>query len=155
MSVNKAIIVGHLGRDPEMKSFSNGGQVANFSVATTEKWRDKNTGESKEATEWHRIQASGKLAEIVGQYVKKGSLVYVEGSLRTRKWTDQSGAEKSVTEIRADMLRMLSGRSGAGNENGGSAPRTGAAPKAANSRQPVADAGEDFHGDAFDEDIPF
>lgn len=109
-SVNKAIIVGHLGRDPEMRTFPSGDQFANVTIATTDKWKDKQTGEQREATEWHRVVFNGKLAEIVGQYLKKGALVYVEGSIRTRKWTDQSGVEKYSTEIRADQMQMLGGR---------------------------------------------
>ncbi len=89
-SVNKVIIVGNLGKDPEMRSFPSGDQVANVTIATTDKWKDKQSGEMKEATEWHRVVFNGRLAEIVGQYLRKGSQVYVEGSLRTRKWTDQS-----------------------------------------------------------------
>ena len=92
-SINKVIIVGNLGKDPEMRSFPNGDQIANVSIATTDRWKDKTSGEMKEATEWHRINFNGRLAEIVGQYLKKGSLVYVEGSLRTRKWTDKDGVE--------------------------------------------------------------
>ena len=106
-SINKVIIVGNLGKDPEMRSFPNGDQVANVSIATTDRWKDKTSGEMKEATEWHRINFNGRLAEIVGQYLKKGSQVYVEGSLRTRKWTDKDGVEKFTTEIRADQMQML------------------------------------------------
>ncbi|WP_208935849.1 single-stranded DNA-binding protein, partial [Paracidovorax avenae] len=118
-SVNKVIIVGNLGRDPEMRTFPSGDQVANVTIATTDRWRDKNTGENKEATEWHRIVFNGRLAEIVGQYLRKGSQVYVEGSLRTRKWTDQSGQEKFTTEIRADTMQMLGSRQGMGGGQGG------------------------------------
>ena len=107
-SVNKVIIVGNLGRDPEVRSFPDGGRVANVAIATTDKWKDKQTQEMKEATEWHRVQFTGRLAEIVEQYLKKGSQVYVEGSLRTRKWTDKDGTEKYSTEIRADSMQMLS-----------------------------------------------
>lgn len=111
-SVNKVIIVGHLGRDPEMKTFPSGDQVANVTIATTDRWRDKNSGENKEATEWHRVTFHGRLAEIVGQYLRKGSQVYVEGSLKTRKWTDQAtGQERYGTEIRADSMQMLGGKS--------------------------------------------
>ncbi len=117
-SVNKVIIVGNLGRDPEMRTFPSGDQVANVTIATTDRWRDKNTGENKEATEWHRVVFNGRLAEIVGQYLRKGSQVYVEGSLRTRKWTDQSGVEKYSTEIRADTMQMLGSRQGAGQGGG-------------------------------------
>jgi single-strand DNA-binding protein len=95
-SVNKVIIVGNLGRDPEMRTFPSGDQVANVTIATTDRWRDKNTGENKEATEWHRVVFNGRLAEIVGQYLRKGSQVYVEGSLRTRKWTDQAAARNAT-----------------------------------------------------------
>lgn len=110
-SVNKVTIVGNLGRDPEMRSFSSGDQVANVTIATTDRWKDRNTGEQKEATEWHRVVFNGKLAEIVGQYLRKGSQVYVEGSLRTRKWTDQaSGQERYATEVRADVMQMLGTR---------------------------------------------
>ena len=109
-SVNKVIVVGNLGRDPEMRTFPSGDSLANVTVATTEKWRDKQTGESKSHTEWHRVVFNGRLAEIAGQYLRKGSLVYIEGSLRTRKWTDQSGMEKSTVEIRADQMTMLGGR---------------------------------------------
>ncbi|MDR3067159.1 MULTISPECIES: single-stranded DNA-binding protein [Comamonas] len=119
-SVNKVIIVGNLGRDPEMRTFPSGDQVANVTIATTDRWRDKNTGENREATEWHRVVFNGKLAEIVGQYLRKGSQVYVEGSLRTRKWTDQaSGQERYATEIRADSMQMLGSRQGGGQQQGG------------------------------------
>ena len=114
-SVNKVIIGGNLGRDPEMRTFPSGDQVANVTIATTDRWRDKNTGENKEATEWHRVVFNGRLAEIVGQYLRKGSQVYVEGSLRTRKWTDQAtGQERYATEIRADTMQMLGSRQGMG-----------------------------------------
>ena len=114
-SVNKVIIVGNLGRDPEIRTFPSGDQVANVTIATTDRWRDKNSGENKEATEWHRVVFNGRLAEIVGQYLRKGSQVYVEGSLRTRKWTDQaSGQERYATEIRADSMQMLGQRGESG-----------------------------------------
>ena len=120
-SVNKVIIVGNLGRDPEMRTFPSGDQVANVTVATTDKWKDKQTGEMKEATEWHRITFNGRLAEIAGQYLRKGSQVYVEGSLRTRKWTDQSGAARKSTAPRSapTVCRCwASGRTGAAREAG-------------------------------------
>ena len=111
-SLNKVQIIGNLGRDPEMRTFPSGDQAANVTIATTDRWKDKNSGEQKEATEWHRVTFHGKLAEIVGQYLRKGSQVYVEGSLRTRKWTDQaSGQERYATEIRADSMQMLGGKS--------------------------------------------
>lgn len=111
-SINKVTIIGNLGKDPEMRTFPDGGQIANVTIATTDKWKDKTTGEAKEHTEWHRVAFNGRLAEIVGQYLRKGSQVYIEGSLRTRKWTDQSGIEKYTTEIRADQMQMLSSRQG-------------------------------------------
>ena len=110
-SVNKVIIVGNLGRDPEIKVFPSGDQVANVTLATTDKWRDKQTGETKEHTEWHRLVFNGRLAEIAGQYLRKGSQIYVEGSIRTRKWTDQqSGQDRYSTEIRVDQMQMLGGK---------------------------------------------
>jgi single-strand DNA-binding protein len=106
-NVNKAIVMGVLGRDPETKNFPNGGSVTTFSVATSEFWKDKTTGERKEATEWRRITTSNRLAEIASKYLKKGSKAYIEGSLRTRKWKDQNGVDREVTEIRADVLQLL------------------------------------------------
>jgi single-strand DNA-binding protein len=106
-SVNKVIIVGNLGRDPETRYMPSGDAMTNIAVATTDKWKDKASGEQKEATEWHRIAFFGKLAEIAGQYLKKGSQVYIEGKLQTRKWTDKDGIEKYTTEIIASSLQML------------------------------------------------
>lgn len=105
--INKVILVGTLGQDPESKSFPNGGSVCNFSIATTESWKDKNTGEQKTITEWHRIVANGKVGEICQQYLKKGSKVYLEGSLRTRQWQDQNGHDRYVTEVRISEMQML------------------------------------------------
>ena len=107
-SVNKVIIVGRLGQDPEVRQFQNGGGVTNINVATSEKWTDRNTGEPRESTEWHRISLFNRLGEIAAQYLRKGSLVYIEGSLNTRKYTDQQGIERHTTEIRASEMRMLS-----------------------------------------------
>jgi len=158
-SINKVIIVGNLGKDPEMRSFPNGDQIANVSIATTDRWKDKTSGEMKEATEWHRINFNGRLAEIVGQYLKKGSQVYVEGSLRTRKWTDKDGVEKFSTEIRADQMQMLGSRQGMGGgapdseESGYSAPRAPAARPAAAPKAVPAKAASGF--DDMDDDIPF
>ena len=106
-NVNKVILMGVLGRDPETKNFPNGGNVTTFSVATTDHWKDKTTGERKEATEWHRISTSNRLAEIASKYLKKGGKVYIEGSMRTRKWKDQSGADREIVEVRADVLQLL------------------------------------------------
>ena len=105
--VNKVILVGTLGRDPETKTFPNGGSLTQFSIATSESWIDKNTGERKKHTEWHRIVASNRLGEIAQQYLKKGSKVYIEGKLKTRQWTDQNGQERYTTEISANELQML------------------------------------------------
>lgn len=145
-SINKVIIVGNLGRDPETKYMPSGDAICNIAVATTDKWKDKQTGEQKEQTEWHRIGFFGKLAEIAGQYLKKGSQVYIEGSLRTRKWTDKDGVEKYSTEIRADTMQMLGGK-----PTGETAPRQQVA-SASGRRQDIKT------GDAFAEedlDIPF
>ena len=120
--VNKVIIIGHLGNDPETKQFSNGGSVTNISVATSEQWTDKQTGEKREATEWHRVTLFNRLGEIAAQYLRKGSQVYIEGSLRTRKWQDQNGQDRYSTEIRADNMQMLgSGGSQGGYQGGQSA----------------------------------
>src|SRR6266568_918617 len=116
-SVNKVIIVGNLGADPETRYTPSGDAVTNIRVATTDRWKDKASGEMKEATEWHRISFFGRLAEIAGEYLKKGSQVYVEGSLRTRKWQDKEGKERTTTEIVADRMQML------GSRQGGGAPR--------------------------------
>ena len=119
-SVNKVILVGNLGRDPEMRSFPNGDQVANVTLATTDKWKDKQSGEPREHTEWHRLVFNGRLAEIAGQYLRKGSQIYVEGSIRTRKWQDQaSGQDRYSTEIRVDQMQMLGSRQGMGGPGGG------------------------------------
>ena len=106
-NVNKVTVMGVLGRDSETKQFPNGGSITTFSVATTEFWKDKTTGERKSATEWHRITTSNRLAEIASKYLKKGSKAYIEGSLRTRKWKDQSGVYREATEIRADVLQLI------------------------------------------------
>jgi single-strand DNA-binding protein len=108
-SVNKVIIVGHLGRDPETRYMPNGEAVTNCAIATSESWKDKQTGEKKEQTEWNRVTFYRKLAEVAGQYLKKGSLVYIEGKLQTRKWTDKDGVERYTTEIIADSMQMLGG----------------------------------------------
>src|SRR3954462_3609085 len=133
-SVNKVIIVGNLGKDPETRTFPSGGRVCNVTIATSERWKDKTSGEMKELTEWHRVVFNDRLAEIAGEYLRKGSQVYVEGSIRTRKYTDKDGVEKYATEIRADEMKMLGKREGmggpAGDDDGGyeSAPRRSAPP---------------------------
>ena len=120
--VNKVIIIGNLGRDPEVKYTPNGVAVANFSIATSEEWKDKNTGEKQEKTEWHRIQAWRRLAEICGEYLKKGSQVYIEGSLKTRSWDDDNGNKRYVTEVVAYKMQMLGSKGGNGNGNSVPAP---------------------------------
>ena len=122
--VNKVILVGNLGQDPEVRYMPNGGAVANITLATSESWRDKQTGEMKEQTEWHRVVLFGKLAEVAGEYLRKGSQVYIEGQLRTRKWQDQSGQERYTTEIVVNVggtMQMLGGRQGGGAPAGGNA----------------------------------
>jgi len=118
-SVNKVILVGNLGADPETRYMPSGDAVTNIRIATTDRYKDKQSGEFKEATEWHRIAFFGKLAEIAGQYLKKGSSVYIEGRIRTRKWQDQSGQDKYSTEIVADQMQMLGGRQSGGGGEGG------------------------------------
>ena len=137
--INKVIIVGHLGNDPEMRSMPNGEAVANISVATSEAWTDKNTGERREVTEWHRIVFYRKLAEICGQYLKKGAQVYIEGRLRTRKWQDQNGQDRYTTEIQGDVMQML-----------GTRPQS---VDGANNPQPMPQ--QDASANAFDDSIPF
>ena len=117
--VNKVILVGTLGKDPETKTFPNGGSLTQFSIATSESWTDKNTGERKEQTEWHRIVLHNRLGEIAQQYLRKGSKVYIEGSLRTRQWTDQNGQERYSTEIRGDQMQMLDSRQQGGEHQAG------------------------------------
>lgn len=138
--INKVIIVGHLGNEPEMRSMPNGEAVANISVATSESWTDKTTGERKEVTEWHRIVLYRRLAEIAGQYLHKGSQVYVEGRLKTRKWQDSNGQDRYTTEIQGDNLQML----GSAQAPSAAAPK----PTAAQPNQPPAT-------DNFDDSIPF
>ena len=131
--------MGHLGNDPEMRSMPNGEAVANISVATSEAWTDKNTGERREVTEWHRIVFYRKLAEICGQYLKKGAQVYIEGRLRTRKWQDQNGQDRYTTEIQGDVMQML-----------GTRPQS---VDGANNSQPMPQ--QDASANAFDDSIPF
>ncbi|MCA1922729.1 single-stranded DNA-binding protein SSB1 [Buttiauxella noackiae] len=122
--VNKVILVGNLGQDPEVRYMPNGGAVANITLATSESWRDKQTGETKEKTEWHRVVLFGKLAEVAGEYLRKGSQIYIEGALQTRKWTDQAGVEKYTTEIVVNVggtMQMLGGRAAGGAPAGGGA----------------------------------
>lgn len=117
-SVNKVILIGNLGKDPETRYMPSGEAVTNITLATTESWKDKNSGDKREATEWHRVVFFRKLAEIASQYLRKGSQVYIEGSLKTRKWQDQSGQDRYTTEIVADEMRMLGSRQGGGGGSG-------------------------------------
>jgi len=168
--VNKVILVGSLGQDPETKSFPSGGSVTQFSIATSEQWTDKTTGEKKEATEWHRIVLNNRLGEIAQQYLKKGSKVYIEGSLRTRKWQDKAtGQDRYSTEIRGDSMQMLdSAKSGHGPgsadnaaaDNGGYQPYAARAPEqnnrpAADTRRPPAPSQPQYPASDLDDDLPF
>jgi single-strand DNA-binding protein len=161
--INKVILVGNLGKDPETRYMPNGKAVTNFTVATSESWKDKQTGEQREQTEWHNIVMYDRLAEIAAEYLRKGSQVYLEGKLRTRKWQDKEGRDRYTTEINANEMQMLGGRSGGAMGSGGAggggdyrersgsgeaAPRAAAA-SAGGSRAP---AGGD---EPFDDDIPF
>ena len=149
-SVNKAIIVGNLGRDPETRYLPDGTAVTNISVATTDKWKDKNSGELKEATEWHRVNFFGRLAEVAGEYLKKGAQVYVEGKITTRKWTDKEGVERYSTEIRADSLQMLGSRNGG---DGTRAPREERSQPQTHRAPPREKTGGKY--DDMEDDIPF
>jgi single-strand DNA-binding protein len=161
-SLNKVILIGNLGADPETRYAPSGDAVCNLRIATTEVWKDKATGERREATEWHRVVFFGRIAEIAAQYLRKGSQVYVEGRLQTRKWQDKDGQDRYTTEIRGDEMKMLGSRQGMGGEAGGSRPdgdaydappsaRPAAAAPGTPSRAPAQSGG---FGD-FDDDIPF
>ena len=154
-SVNKVILIGNLGADPETRYLPAGDAVTNISIATTEKWKDK-SGEMQEQTEWHRISFFGRQAEICGEYLKKGSSVYVEGRLQTRKWTDKEGHERTTTEIRGDRMQMLSGRGGGsgGSEPMAREPREPAAAGAGGGKPQQSKKGGGAF-DQMDDDIPF
>lgn len=172
--VNKVIIIGNLGADPETRAMPSGTTVANLRVATSESWRDKQTGEQQERTEWHRVALFGRLAEVAGEYLRKGSQVYIEGSLRTRKWQDKQGNDRYSTEIVGNDLQMLGGRGGgAGGASGGPMPPGGAGAGAGagaggGGREPFGEdtgggggaprgggGGSGGSGEEFDDDIPF
>lgn len=144
--INKVILVGNLGKDPEVRYMSNGNAVCNVTLATSESWKDKQTGEQKEKTEWHNIVFYRRLAEIAGEYLKKGSQVYIEGKLQTRKWQDKNGNDRYTTEIIANEMQMLGGRGGGSADFGG-----GSASRSAPAQAPAAAA----TADEFDDDIPF
>ena len=162
-SVNKVILIGNLGQDPEVKYMPSGGAVANISIATTDTWKDKATGEKKDKTEWHRVVFFNRLAEIVGEYLRKGSQVYIEGNLRTQKWQDQSGQDRYTTEIVAKEMTMLGGKSGGSSDFQQNAPQSsqqqGAsgyqqnAPQQAPAQSAPPQNIDNF--DNFDDDIPF
>ena len=143
--INKVILVGNLGADPETRYIPSGSAVTNLSVATSESWKDKQTGEQKDRTEWHKVAMFNRLAEIAAEYLRKGSQVYIEGKLRTRKWQDRDGNDRWTTEIIADEMQMLGGRGG----GGGSAPMSSGQGSAPPSSPPQAGP------DDFDDDIPF
>lgn len=163
-SVNKVILIGNLGRDPETRFFPDGGAICNVTIATTRQWKNKDSGERQEETEWHRVVFNGRLAEIAGEYLKKGKSVYVEGRLKTRKWTDKDGVEKYTTEIVAQEMTMLGGREGGagggqGAEDGGmgesrdSRPARSAPAARTPAPKPAAKSSTGF--DDMDDDIPF
>ena len=148
--INKVILVGNLGADPETRYMPSGDAITNIRIATTDRWKDKQSGEMKEATEWHRIAFFGRLAEIAGQYLKKGSQVYVEGRIRTRKWQDKDGQDRYSTEIVADAMQLLGRREGMGDappRESGEAPAAGSRPAA---KKPATTSLADM-----DDDIPF
>jgi single-strand DNA-binding protein len=149
--VNKVILVGNLGKDPEVRYMPNGNAVANITLATSESWKDKTSGEQQEKTEWHRVVMFRRLGEIAGEYLKKGSQVYIEGKLQTRKWQDNSGNDRYTTEIVASEMQMLGGRGGGGSAgfSSDSAPSQSAPPQSAPAPAAAAAGGE------FDDDIPF
>lgn len=168
-SINKVILVGNLGQDPEVKYMPSGGAVTNISIATTDTWKDKATGEKKENTEWHRVVFFNRLAEIVGEYLRKGSQVYIEGNLRTRKWQDQNGVDKYTTEIVAREMQMLGGRAGGSSDfapsqqssqpqqqaQGGYQQQGGGAPQQSAPQQSPQQSAAPQNFDNFDDDIPF
>jgi single-strand DNA-binding protein len=151
--INKVILIGHLGADPETRAMPSGMTVANLRLATSENWKDKQSGENQERTEWHNVAMFGRLAEIAGEYLRKGSQVYIEGRLRTRKWQDKSGADRYTTEIVANDMQMIGGRGGSGGGGGasGGEPRERSQP----AESGAATAGAGAGGEDFDDDIPF
>jgi single-strand DNA-binding protein len=154
-SVNKVILIGNLGRDPEVRYTPSGSAVCNVSLATTRNWKNKDSGEKVEETEWHRVVFYDRLAEIAGEYLKKGRPIYVEGRLKTRKWQDKDGVEKYTTEIIAEEMKMLGSREGmgAGGGDDGGEPRSAPAPRPAPSKPAAQKSSTGF--DDMDDDIPF
>ncbi|MDX5364688.1 MAG: single-stranded DNA-binding protein [Pseudazoarcus pumilus] len=160
-SLNKVILIGNLGADPETRYAPSGDAICNLRIATTETWKDKSTGEKREATEWHRVAMFGRLAEIAAQYLRKGSQVYIEGRLQTRKWQDKDGQDRYTTEIRADEMKMLGGRSGGGGDAPMGRQESGGYDDAPPQRQQrpapqaAAKPAESGGFGNFDDDIPF
>ena len=152
--INKVILIGNLGADPETRSMPSGMTVANIRVATSESWKDKQSGEQKERTEWHHVAMFGRLGEIAGEYLRKGSQVYIEGSLRTRKWQDKEGRDRYTTEIIADEMQMLGGRAGGGGGSGSGGTGNYESRERAPAGEPAA-AGAGASAEEFDDDIPF
>ena len=152
--INKVILVGNLGQDPETRYMPSGAAVTNFTVATNESWKDKQTGEQKDRTEWHRVAMFNRLAEIAAEYLRKGSQVYIEGKLRTRKWQDKDGQDRYTTEIIADEMQMLGGRGGAGGGGGSFGGGSGGGQQGSG-QQGGGNAPPQPGPDDFDDDIPF
>jgi len=152
--VNKVILVGHLGKDPEVRYSPNGGAVANITLATSESWKDKNSGEKQERTEWHRVVFFGRLAEIAGEYLKKGAQIYIEGRLQTRKWQDKEGKDRYTTEIVAGEMQMLGSREGRGGSSSADFDQSADEGRSSSRAPATAGAGKSGGGD-FDDDIPF
>jgi single-strand DNA-binding protein len=152
-SVNKVILVGNLGKDPEVRYTPDNSAITNITLATTYTWKDRQSGDKKEETEWHRVAFFGRLAEIAGEYLKKGSPVYVEGRLRTRKWQDKEGKDRYTTEIVADAMQLLGSRAGMGGAD--TAERATATPSPAGSSASAAPKGGGARFDDFEDDIPF
>ena len=155
-SVNKVILIGNLGKDPEVRYAPSGSAICNITLATSRNWKDKTSGERQEETEWHRVVFFDRMAEVAGEYLKKGKSVYIEGRLKTRKWTDKEGVDKYTTEIMADRMEMLGSREGGGGGDdmgGAPAPRSAPAPRPAPVSKPAAKSATGF--DDMDDDIPF
>ncbi len=150
--INKVILIGNLGADPETRTMPSGGVVTNIRLATSESWKDKQSGEQKERTEWHNVVMFNRLGEIAAEYLRKGSQCYIEGSLRTRKWQDKEGKDRYTTEIVADEMQMLGGRGGGG---GGEGRSSGSYEQARSGSAPQPSSAPAGGGDDFDDDIPF
>jgi single-strand DNA-binding protein len=158
MSVNKVILVGRLGAEPESRAFPDGGSICNLRLATSESWKDRQTGERKERTEWHRVVLRNRLGEVAQQYLHKGSQVYIEGRIQTRKWQDQNGQDRYSTDIVGDSMTMLDSRSGSGGSTGYDQSASSSQQHTSSSPQPASpSAGPDYGGgaDYLDDDIPF